>query len=124
MFRKLTAGDWSPTCEEVFHKLKDELLNYAVLAHSDFSRPFILSGDASLDRLGAVLSQVPNGENKAHPTAFASKTLSKSQQRYPAHCLKFMAMKWSTTEKFSHWLKGHDFTVWTDNNPLPHILTA
>ncbi len=26
-------------------------------------------------------------------------------------------------EKFSHWLKGHTFTVWTDNNPLTYILT-
>lgn len=22
---------------------------------------------------------------------------------------------------FSHWLKGHVFTAWADNNPLPHI---
>ena len=26
-------------------------------------------------------------------------------------------------DKFSHWLKGHTFTVWTDNNPLTHIMT-
>ena len=123
MFRKLTAADWSPACEEAFHRLKTELLNCAVLAHPDFSRPFILSVDASLDGLGAVLSQLPAGEAKARPIAFASKTLSKSQQRYPAHRLEFMALKWSVSEKFSHWLKGHNFTVWTDNNPLTHILT-
>lgn len=122
-FRKLTAEDWSPACEEAFYKLKEKLLSCAVLAHPDFSRPFILSVDASLDGLGAVLSQVPAGEDKARPIAFASKTLSKSQQRYPAHRLEFMALKWSVTEKFSHWLKGHNFTVWTDNNPLTHILT-
>lgn len=122
-FRKLTAVDWSPACEEAFHRLKRELLNCAVLAHPDFSRPFILSVDASLDGLGAVLSQLPAGGDKARPIAFASKALSKSQQRYPAYRLEFMALKWSVSEKFSHWLKGHDFTVWTDNNPLTHILT-
>lgn len=26
-------------------------------------------------------------------------------------------------EKFSHWLKGHEFTVWTDSNPLTYIMT-
>ena len=26
-------------------------------------------------------------------------------------------------DKFSHWLKGHKFTVWTDNNPLTYIMT-
>ena len=123
MFRKLTAADWSPACEEAFRRLKVELLNCAVLAHPDFSKPFILSVDASLDGLGAVLSQLPAGEARARPIAFASKSLSKSQQRYPAYRLEFMALKWSVTEKFSHWLKGHDFTVWTDNNPLTHILT-
>lgn len=94
-----------------------------MLAHPDFSRPFLLSVDASLDGLGAVLSQVPAGEDKARPIAFASKALSKSQQRYPAHPLEFVALKWSVREKFSHWLKGHEFTVWTDNNPLVHVLT-
>ena len=25
--------------------------------------------------------------------------------------------------EFSHWLKGNSFTVWTDNNPLPYIMS-
>lgn len=32
-------------------------------------------------------------------------------------------MKWAIHDKFSHWLRGHKFTVWTDNNPLKYILT-
>ena len=94
-----------------------------VLAHPDFRRPFVLSTDASMDGLGAVLSQVPAGEERARPIAFASKSLSHSQVRYPAHRLEFLALKWAVCDKFSHWLKGHKFTVWTDNNPLTYILT-
>ena len=99
------------------------LLECAVLAHPDFEQPFILSTDASLDGLGAVLSQVPKGETKARPIAFASKTLSVSQRKYPAYRLEFLALKWSVCEKFSHWLKGHSFTIWTYNNPLTYLLT-
>lgn len=66
----------------------------------------------------AVLSQVQEGEARARPIAFASNSLSQSQKNYPAHRLEFLALKW-----FSHWPKGHKFTVWTDNNPLTHILT-
>ncbi|KAK3542754.1 hypothetical protein QTP70_001878, partial [Hemibagrus guttatus] len=88
-----------------------------------FSQPFILSTDASLDGLGAVLSQVPEGETKARPIAFTSKALTRAQTKYPAHRLEFLALKWSVCDKFSHWLKGHNFTVWTDNNPLTYILT-
>lgn len=94
----------------------------AVLAHPDFSKPFILSVDASLDGFGAVLLQLPTGEDKASPIAFACKALSRSQQRYPAYHLEFVALKWSVTKKFSHWLKGRDLTVWTVNNLPTHIL--
>ena len=122
-FRKLTPEDWTPVCDVAFEELKRALVNCAVLAHPDFDRPFILSTDASLDGIGAVLSQVPVGEERARPIAFASKSLSRSQANYPAHRLEFLALKWSVCDKFSHWLKGHKFTVWTDNNPLTYIMT-
>lgn len=122
-FRRLTPADWTAECGEALDKLKTMLLECVVLAHPDFEEPFVLSVDASLDGLGAVLSQVPRGESKARPVAFASKTLSASQHKYPAYRLEFMALKWSICEKFSHWLKGQRFTVWTDNNPLTYLLT-
>ncbi len=94
-----------------------------VLAHPDFTRPLILVIDASLDGLGAVLSQVPAGEERARPIAFTSKTLSRSQRNYPVHKLEFLALKWSVCEKFSHWLKGQKCTVWTDNSPLTYVMS-
>lgn len=103
--------------------LKEALLSNVVLAHPDFSRPFILATDASSEGLGAVLSQLSPGESRARPIAFASKSLSRAQSRYPAHRLEFLVLKWAVCDKFSHWLKGHQFTAWTDNNPLTHILT-
>ncbi|KAL1248886.1 hypothetical protein QQF64_022204 [Cirrhinus molitorella] len=86
-------------------------------------KPLTGQQNASLDGLGAVLSQIPLGEDKARPITFASKTLSTSQKRYPAYRLEFLALKWSVCEKFSHWLKGNTFTVCMDNNPLTYIMT-
>ena len=97
-FRELTPQDWTPVCEKAFDDLKRVLLDCVVLAHPDFDRPFILSTDASLDGLGAVLSQVPAGKEKARPIAFASKSLSRSQANYPAHRLEFLALKWSVCD--------------------------
>ncbi|CAI5684485.1 unnamed protein product [Oreochromis niloticus] len=57
------------------------------------------------------------------PMAFASKTLNHAQSKYPAHRLEFFALKWAVCDKFHHWLRGHQFTVWTDNNPLTYILS-
>ncbi|KAI4904009.1 hypothetical protein NFI96_005422 [Prochilodus magdalenae] len=96
VFRKLSPGDWGKEHRDSFEQLKAALLQTVVLAHPDFSRPFILSTDASLDGLGAVLAQVAE---------------------------EFLALKWAVCDKFSHWLKGNTFTVWTDNNPLTYILT-
>lgn len=121
--RRLCESDWTHEQEQSFGDLKASLICSSVLAHPDFTCPFLLSTDASLDGLGAVLSQVQEGDTRARPIAFASKSLSQSQKNYPAHRLEFLALKWSVCDKFSHWLKGHKFTVWTDNNPLTHILT-
>lgn len=75
--------------------MKKALLDCVVLAYPDFDRPFILSTDASMDGLGAVLSRVPAGEEKSRPIAFASKSLSRIQARYPAHRLEFLTLKWA-----------------------------
>lgn len=123
VFRKLSSGDWKEEHSRAFQQLKAALINSVVLTHPDFSRPFILSTDASMDGVGAVLSQIAEGETRARPIAFASKALSRAQAKYPAHRLEFLALKWSVCDKFSHWLKGHEFVVWTDNNPLTYILT-
>lgn len=122
-YRKVSSSDWTDAHVRAFETLKQCLLDAVVLAHPDFSRPFVLSTDASLDGIGAVLSQVTEGEVHARPIAFASKSLTQSQKNYPAHRLEFLALKWAVCDKFSHWLKGHTFSVWTDNNPLTHILS-
>lgn len=122
-FRRLSPEDWTEECDTAVDKIKHALSQTVVLAHPDFKKPFLLSTDASMDGFGAVLSQIPEGETKPRPVAFASKTLSKAQSHYPAHRLEFCALKWAVCDKFAHWLKGTKFTVLTDNNPLTYILS-
>ena len=74
-YRKLTPADWTSDHQKAFEGLKTALLTSVVLAHPDFTRPFVLCTDASLDGLGAVLSQVQKGDTVARPVAFASKSL-------------------------------------------------
>lgn len=121
--RRLVPEDWSQECRQAFSDLKTALVDNVLLAHPDFTKPFLLSVDASTSGLGAVLSQVQPNSDRARPIAFASKSLNYAQSKYPAHRLEFLAMKWAISDKFSHWLRGHRFTVWTDNNPLKYILT-
>lgn len=58
------------------------------------------------------------------PIVFASRGLSHSEARYPAHKLELLALKWSVTEKFNDYLYGSEFTVVTDSNPLTYVLTT
>ena len=56
--------------------------------------------------------------------AYASRSLSKSEQHYPAHKLEFLALKWALCDKCHDYLYGNTFTVITDNNPLTYVLTT
>ncbi|KAL7891591.1 hypothetical protein AOLI_G00010670 [Acnodon oligacanthus] len=72
IFRRLQPNHWTPECDAALSSLKENLLHSVVLAHPDFSHPFVLLIDASLDGLGAVLSSLPTSEEKACPIAFTS----------------------------------------------------
>lgn len=113
---------WTQNCQEAFNVLIDKLSSAPVLCFADPSQPYILHTDASATGLGAALYQEQDG--KLRVVAFASRGLSQSESRYPAHKLEFLALKWSVTEKFQDYLYGADFTVVTDSNPLTYILTT
>ncbi|KAK7915695.1 hypothetical protein WMY93_011456 [Mugilogobius chulae] len=113
---------WSPSCQQAFDTLIEKLTTAPVLGFADPSRPYILHTDASVTGLGAALYQEQEG--KLRVIAYASRGLSLSESRYPAHKLEFLALKWSVTEKFQDYLYGSDFTVVTDSNPLTYVLTS
>ena len=113
---------WEEIHQYTFDKLKEMLTSPPILAYPDFDQPFELHTDASIQGLGAVLYQKQDGQKKV--ISFASRSLSKSEKNYSAFKLEFLALKWAVTEKFSDFLLGNKFTVYTDNNPLTHILSS
>ena len=60
-----------PDTLAVFQELKMKYLTVPVLAFTDFKKPFPLETDASIDGLGAVLSQNQD-DGLYHPIAYAS----------------------------------------------------
>ena len=114
--------EWSVTAEEAFHPMKDKCTSAPILGYADFSLPFELHIDVSGIGLGAVLYQKQEGKKRV--IAYASRTLSQSESRYPAHKLEFLALKWALTDQFYEYLYGNSFDVYTDNNPLIYVLTS
>uniref|UniRef100_A0A3B3BNF8 Gypsy retrotransposon integrase-like protein 1 n=1 Tax=Oryzias melastigma TaxID=30732 RepID=A0A3B3BNF8_ORYME len=116
------GGRWTPGCQQAFDTIIEKLTLAPVLAFADPQKPYILHTDASSTGLGAILYQ--EHEEKKRVVAYASRGLTKSESRYPAHKLEFLALKWAVTEKFSDYLYGAQFTVVTDSNPLTYLLTT
>ncbi len=110
---------WTSDCQNAFDTLVEKLTTAPVLEFANPKEPYILHIDASTTGLGVALYQEQEG--KLRVIAYASRGLSASESRYPAHKLEFLALKWSVTEKFHDYLYGSSFTVITDNNPLTYI---
>jgi len=119
---KRSSFCWEEEHQKAFETLIKHTIESPVLAFADFQAPFILQVDASLSGLGAMLMQEQGGEKKV--IAYASRSLSASERRYPVHKLEFLALKWAVTEKFHDYLYGSQFEVITDNNPLTYVLTS
>ena len=71
---------WTEACADAFKELKHRLTTAPFLAFPDYNLPFILDTDATGTGIGAVLSQVQEGEERV--VAYASRTLSKQARRY------------------------------------------
>lgn len=116
-------GDrWGQECQKSFQTIIEKLTTSPVLGYADAKHPYLVHTDASTTGLGAALYQVQNGTTQV--IAYASRGLSRSEARYPAHKLEFLALKWAITDKFHDYLYGTTFTVITDNNPLTYLLTT
>ena len=98
-------------------------LTAPVLAFADFKKPFLLETDASIEGLGAVLSQKQD-DGRYHPIAYASRSLKGGELKYHSSKLEFLALKWAMTEQFRKYLQYQPFLICTDNNPLTYIMTT
>jgi hypothetical protein len=97
------------------------LTSQPLLQYTDFSKPFILTTDASNDALGAVLSQGEIGRDL--PIACASRTLSKAERNYPTAEKELLTVVWGC-KHFRPNLYGRKFTVVTDHRPLVWIFNV
>lgn len=103
---------------ETFNRCKKLLTTSHILQYPDFSKPFVLTTDASNYAIGAVLSQGPIGKDK--PIAFASRTLAKAEENYSTIEKELLAIVWAC-KYFRPYLFGHKFTLYTDHQPLTYI---
>lgn len=116
--KKGTKFVWDENCQLAFKKLKEVITTAPLLIYPDFSKPFLLTTDASGGAIGAVLSQGEPGEDL--PIAYASRALSETEKRYSTIEKECLAIVWAT-HNFRPYLLGRQFEVFTDHQPLRGI---
>ena len=105
--------------ETAFVKVKHILCSSTLLTLYDTTRNTKVSADSSSFGLGAVISQEVDGNWQ--PIAYASRSLSVTEQRYAQVEKEALAAAWACT-KFQDFLIGINFTLETDHKPLLALL--
>jgi len=107
-----------------FERLKELLTTAPILTYSRFGpgEEFVLETDASLEGLGAVLSQ-KQGDGCVHPIAYASRSLQPHQCNYRITELETLGVVWAS-KHFRPYLLGHHCLVLTDHSACISLLNA
>ena len=98
-----------------FQKLKDGLVSAPVLGYPDPNLQYILDTDASAVGVGAVLSQVQDGEERV--IAYYSKTLAPPERNYCVTRQKLLAAV-KAVKHFRPYLYGNKFKLRMDHASL------
>ena len=116
--KKNVRFKWDDLCQKSFKTLIESLISPQVLAYPKFDLPFVLTTDASGIGLGAVLSQVQDGEERV--ICFSSRALKAAEKNYSTIERELLAIVWAT-QLFRPYLYNSVFTIVTDHNPLVYL---
>lgn len=120
LLRKKSIFLWTSECDESFKTLKNCLLSPTILQYPKFDEEFIVTVDAAKYGVGAVLSQVTNGNDL--PIAFASKAFTKGELNKSTIEKELTAIHFAI-KHFKPYLFGVKFLVRSDHKPLKYLFS-
>ncbi|KAF7762018.1 hypothetical protein Agabi119p4_10010 [Agaricus bisporus var. burnettii] len=111
---------WNDEQQQAFEQIKQAIASEPVLALPKDKGQFRIEVDASNYGTGAVLSQ--EQENKWHPVAFMSKTLSEAERNYEIYDKELLAII-KALKLWRHYLLDakEQFEIWTDHENLKYF---
>jgi hypothetical protein len=83
---------WGIREQEAFANMKTAITTAPVLVLPNHEQPYRIEADGSGFATGAVLSQLSSEDNKWHPVAFLSKSLSEVEKNYQIYDTEMLAI--------------------------------
>ncbi|CEP03957.1 hypothetical protein PBRA_009537 [Plasmodiophora brassicae] len=116
---KASQWRWGEEESEAFRELRRRLSERPLLAHPDFSRPFILQTDWSNTAFGAILCQRDDVGHE-HPVAYMSKKCRGAEKQYTSRRGEAVSIR-LVVRKWRCFLEGAHFMIETDHRPLEFL---
>jgi len=104
---------WNEDCQKAFQTLKGKLTQAPILTLPRDQGMFILDTDASNHGIGAVLSQIQDGEERV--VSYASRLYSNAEERYCITRKELLAVVFFL-KYFHQYLLGRHFLIHTDHH--------
>lgn len=115
LLRKDVPFKWEDAQSKAFKTLANLLCEQPLLQFPDFTRPFLVTTDASNYAIGGILSQGEIGKDL--PIAYTSRILNQAEQNYSTIEKELLAIIYAVNY-FRPYLYGHKFSLITDHRPL------
>ena len=124
LLQKDAKWEWSDVQFKVFENLKSLLCSKPILVFLTEDHVFLVEADSLGYATGAVLSQM-HDDNKWHPVAYISKSLSPAERNYDIYDKEMLAVM-CVLEQWHHYLEGakHLVQILTDHKNLEYLMTT
>jgi len=113
--KKNNEFTWTQECQIAFERLKTAFISTDIMALPKDEGEFYLDTDACDVSIGAVLSQIQDGQMKV--IAYGSRTLNKAERNYCTTDKELLAVRYFI-EYYRQYLLGRTFCVRTDHQAL------
>ncbi|KAL6417870.1 hypothetical protein ACFW04_012472 [Cataglyphis niger] len=115
LLKKEEPFDWTDEQESAFVQLREALCTEPILQYPDFTKPFVVTTDASGYAIGGILSQGSIGKDL--PIAYTSRLLNTAEKNYSTIEKELLAIVYCVNY-FRPYLYGRRFELVTDHKPL------
>ena len=115
LMKKGVSFVWNDICQESFDKLKQALISAPILGIPNDTDTFVLDTDASNEQIGAVLSQIQDGQEVV--IAYGSRRLSQAERNYCITRKELLALVFFV-KRYRQYILGRHFIIRTDHAAL------